>query len=49
MAKRPSLNKVEIEPTYKKTSIGTRRWNVKFSSMNKSKKRQFKPYKGQGK
>jgi hypothetical protein len=32
---------------YKKTSIGQR--NVKKSSMNKSKKRSFKKYRGQGK
>mgnify|MGYP000030853747 CR=1 FL=1 len=31
----------------KKTSIGSR--NVKTSSMNKSKKRSFKKYRGQGK
>ena len=31
----------------KKTSIG--RGNVKFASMNKSKKRSFKKYRGQGK
>ena len=30
----------------KKTSIGKR--NVKFSSMNKSKKRSYKKYRGQG-
>jgi len=32
---------------YKKTSIGRR--NIKLSSMNKSKKRGFKKYRGQGK
>lgn len=32
---------------YKKTSIGN--GNVKTSSMNKSKKRAFKKYRGQGK
>ncbi len=32
---------------YKKTSIGQR--NIKRSSMNKSKKRSFKKYRGQGK
>ena len=32
---------------YKKTSIG--RGNVKYSSMNKSKKRATKAYRGQGK
>ena len=30
----------------KKTSIGRR--NIKFSSMNKSKKRSYKKYRGQG-
>ena len=46
---RSNLNKAEIERKYKKTSIGSRSTNVKFSSMNKSKKRNFKAYKGQGK
>ena len=32
---------------YKKTSIGGK--NLKMSSMNKSKKRSFKKYRGQGK
>jgi hypothetical protein len=32
---------------YKKTSIGLK--NIKRSSMNKSKKRGFKKYRGQGK
>lgn len=35
------------EPVIKKTSIGSGR-GVKRSSMNKSKKRSFKTYKGQG-
>lgn len=35
-----------IEPTSKRTSIG--RKNIKMSSMNKSKKRSFKKYRGQG-
>ena len=35
-----------IEPTHKRTSIG--RKNTKRSSMNKSKKRSFKRYRGQG-
>jgi len=34
------------EPIKKATSIG--RKNVKMSSMNKSKKRSFKVYRGQG-
>ena len=46
---RPSLNKADIERKYKKTSVGSRSTNVKFSSMNKSKKRNFKVYKGQDK
>ena len=46
---RPNLNKVEIETKYKKTSIGSRKQNAKFSSMNKSRKRSFKSYRGQGK
>ena len=46
---RPSLNKADIERKYKKTSVGSSFTNVKFSSMNKSKKRNFKAYKGQGK
>ena len=36
------------EPVIKKTSIGSGR-AVKKSSMNKSKKRSFKKYRGQGK
>lgn len=36
-----------IERNNKKTSIGRR--NVKMASMNKSKKRGFKKYRGQGK
>ena len=46
---RLNLDKIDIDHKYKKTSSGTRSTNVKFSSMNKSKKRQFKPYRGQGK
>lgn len=34
------------EPTIKSTSIG--RGMIKTSSMNKSKRRNFKPYRGQG-
>jgi len=34
------------EPVKKATSIGCK--NIKRSSMNKSKKRSFKAYKGQG-
>lgn len=39
-------NKVHIEPLNKGTSIGRR--NLKRSSMNKSKKRSYKVYRGQG-
>ena len=39
---------VRDERIPKKTSQGNRK-NVKKSSMNKSKKRSFKPYRGQGK
>lgn len=41
-------NFVKHERTPKKTSQGNRK-NVKRSSMNKSKKRSFKIYRGQGK
>jgi hypothetical protein len=34
------------EPTKKGTSIGVR--NIKMQTMNKSKKRSFKAYRGQG-
>ena len=40
MAWKPEKNK-------KKTSIGRR--NIKTSSMNKNKRKNFKPYRGQGK
>jgi len=36
------------EPKHKKTSQGLTRGSIKKSSMNKSKKRSFKQYKGQG-
>ena len=35
--------------SYKKTSQATKKRAVKFSSMNKSKKRSWKTYNGQGK
>jgi len=38
---------VHREGTRKRTSQG-RRKNVKKASMNKSRKRSFKPYRGQG-
>lgn len=37
------------EKTYKKTSQSKRKRSVKFGSMNKSKKRSWKEYNGQGK
>lgn len=44
-----SLNKVAIEPTFKKTSQGANPSSVKTSSMNKNKRRSYKKYRGQGK
>lgn len=35
--------------SFKKTSQAKKKRSVKMSSMNKSKKRQYKPYNGQGK
>jgi len=40
---------VKREKTYKKTSLGTKKRSVKFSSMNKNRKRSWKAYNGQGK
>lgn len=40
---------VEHETQPKKTSIGNNHSRIKFSSMNKSKKRSYKKYRGQGK
>jgi len=40
---------VEHETTPKKTSIGNNKSRHKTSSMNKSKRRSYKPYRGQGK
>lgn len=37
-----------LEPTYKKTSIGGNHSMIKTSTMNKSKKRSYKKYRGQG-
>ncbi len=37
------------EKTYKKSSLGKKKRTTKFSSMNKSKKRSWKAYNGQGK
>ena len=36
------------EPLKKKTAQARRKSSVKLSSMNKDKKRNYKPYKGQG-
>lgn len=47
MAKKSAYGTWRPEPVIKKTSIGSGR-GVKRSSMNKSKKRSFKTYKGQG-
>ena len=38
-----------LEPTIKKTSIGNTNSMIKTSSMNKSKRRSYKAYRGQGK
>jgi hypothetical protein len=46
MASKPSATSWQPERNMKGTSIG--RKNVKTSSMNKSKKRSFKVYRGQG-
>tara|TARA_E500000318_G_C3380666_1_gene142087 strand:- start:362 stop:505 length:144 start_codon:yes stop_codon:yes gene_type:complete len=37
-----------VRKTPKKTSQGGARGSIKYSSMNKSKKRSFKPSRGQG-
>ena len=43
-----ALNTTSVyEPKVKRTSIGNGK--VKMNSMNKSKRRDYKPYKGQGK
>ena len=41
-------NKWKPEPKHKHTSQGGESTSIKTSSMNKSKKRSYKPYKGQG-
>jgi hypothetical protein len=46
MAKAKEAVKRFIEPTIKGTSIG--RGTIKTSSMNKSKRRGYKKYRGQG-
>ena len=49
MAAKSVIKNIEIQSKFKKTSIGKRKNSIKFSSMNKSKKRTFKSYRGQGK
>lgn len=48
MAKIGSSVAWKPERKHKKTSQSSRRGSLKFSSMNKSKKRQHKQYRGQG-
>jgi len=48
MAKTVKTTKVEIKHIKKKTSISRNRRMVKYSSMNKHKKRSYKEYRGQG-
>ena len=42
-------NFIAHESTPKKTSIGNNTSRIKKSSMNKHKRRSYKPYRGQGK
>lgn len=46
MAKK--VSKTVIEPVVKKTSQSANPSMVKFASMNKNKKRNYKAYRGQG-
>jgi len=46
MAAKPSATSWKPERNMKKTSIGRR--NVKLQTMNKSKKKSYKEYRGQG-
>ena len=48
MAKVNFTNTSVMEPTRKKTSIGGNHSMVKTSSMNKSRRRGYKRYRGQG-
>lgn len=48
MAKQVKTNKVEIKHIKKKTSIARNRRMVKYSTMNKSRRRSYKEYRGQG-
>ena len=41
-------NKTILEPTKKKTSIGGNNSMIKTSSMNKTTRRSYKKYRGQG-
>ena len=47
MAKLPNVT-WKPEPVSKKTSQGGKKSSIKMSSMNKSKKRSYKPTRGQG-
>jgi len=49
MARKITFGKVAHEPVVKKTSSSGDPKMVKFSSMNKHKKRSYKAYRGQGK
>jgi len=48
MAKKYDASKTVLEPTRKKTSIGGNDSMIKTSSMNKSTRRSYKKYRGQG-
>ena len=48
MAKRWTAS-VKVDKPVKKTSIGRQHSRITFHSMNKSKKRSYKKYRGQGK
>jgi hypothetical protein len=43
-----AVSKTIIEPTRKKTSIGGNHSMIKTSSMNKTTRRSYKRYRGQG-
>jgi hypothetical protein len=48
MAKKLAQTKVIIEPVIKKTSSSGNPRMVKTTTMNKHKRRSYKPYRGQG-
>jgi hypothetical protein len=48
MAKKSAFGKAAHEPVVKKTSSSGNPNMVKFSSMNKNKKKSYKAYRGQG-